>query len=282
MSAPSLKNCVVLILFWVGTLLFTALAHSENPRGEHAKLALVSEQDAIVLGRRVWVGIRFDLENGWHTYWVNPGDSGEAPRIEWHLPAGFQAGTVQWPFPARLSTPPLADYGYEHQFLLLAPLNSFAQSNDGENVTIAARVHYLVCREVCIPSEKQLELTLPVTSKVPSQSDPLFQVTRQRLPQRPPATWRISAVSDEKQFVLTLRGKGIAFPQFFPLDAEEIENAATQNTTTTTGGIHVYLVKSKHLLKPIRRLHGVLVVGSVRAYWIDVPVSNRPKDSEDQ
>jgi len=61
-------------------------ASSQGKAEEHTTLSLISEQDAIVRGRQLWIGIRFDLQDGWHTYWTNPGDSGEPPRIEWQLP----------------------------------------------------------------------------------------------------------------------------------------------------------------------------------------------------
>src|SRR6266436_722886 len=119
---------------------------ADQPADEHVKLELVSEQDALVPGKDLWLGFRFDLQDEWHTYWINPGDSGEAPRIEWQLPTGFQAGAIQWPYPERLSTPPFADYGYEHQVLLMAPVRPPAQLREGETRKIAARVRYLVCR----------------------------------------------------------------------------------------------------------------------------------------
>ena len=34
----------------------------------------------------------FDLEKGWHIYWVNPGDSGEPPKIQWQLPERISRG----------------------------------------------------------------------------------------------------------------------------------------------------------------------------------------------
>jgi hypothetical protein len=62
---------------------------AQSPADEQVKLELVSEQNALVSGEELFLGIRFDLKEGWHTYWMNPGDSGEAPRIEWQLPVGF-------------------------------------------------------------------------------------------------------------------------------------------------------------------------------------------------
>jgi len=267
---------------WLGALftcavwLVTAmLGSSKSPADEHVKLELVSEQNAVVPGKELWLGIRFDLEDGWHTYWINPGDSGEAPRIEWHLPAGSEAGAIQWPVSERLATPPFADYGYEHQVLLIVPVRPAAELKDGQSQKVGALVRYLVCRDVCIPGQKQLELSLPVQTHVPaSQARVLFDAARSRLPRPAPREWSISAASIADEFLLNLKiGKLDKTPQFFPLNAEQIENGASQETSAIPGGVRLHLKKSKHLLKPVGRLKGVLVVGPGRAYVVDVPVS---------
>jgi thiol:disulfide interchange protein DsbD len=60
----------------------------------------VSESDAVAPGKTFWIGLRQTIAPGWHTYWINPGDSGEPPQIEWALPAGFSAGDIAWPHPS--------------------------------------------------------------------------------------------------------------------------------------------------------------------------------------
>jgi len=264
------------------TWLISPLRSAENPAEEHAKLALVSERNAIVPDKELWIGVRFDLEDGWHTYWINPGDSGEPPRIEWELPAGFQAGAIQWPYPARLSTPPLADYGYEHQVLLMVMVRPAPGLKEGVSERIAAHVRYLVCRDVCIPGQKQLELTLPVKSDATASSTaPAFEITRQRLPRSVPKNWKISATSAGDDILLDLRiGTLNVAPQLFPLEEEQVENAAVQATTTIPGGIRLHLKKSNHLLKPISRLKGILVVSSGKAYLVDVPVVGPPRKAQ--
>jgi DsbC/DsbD-like thiol-disulfide interchange protein len=257
---------------------------ADQPADEHVKLELISEQDAIVPGKDLWLGFRFDLQREWHTYWINPGDSGEAPRIEWQLPAGFQAGAIQWPYPERLSTPPFADYGYEDQVLLMAPVRPPAQSREGELQKIAATVRYLVCRDVCIPGQKQLELSLRVKSAAAaSPAGELFRSARARLPSPAPASWKISAASRGAEFILDLKtGKSAMVPQFFPLQAEQIENGARQDASMLPDGIRLHLKKSKHLLKPIPRLKGVIVLASGKAYVVDVPVSQARKSGRKQ
>jgi DsbC/DsbD-like thiol-disulfide interchange protein len=263
---------VILVeIAWIGPPI-TALA--QTPEHEHAKVELVSEQEAIVPHRPLQLGIRFDLEPGWHTYWVNPGDSGEPPRIEWSLPTGFQANSIEWPHPTRLSTPPFADYGYEHEVLLPVSIRTPAGLTEGMTAKMIAHVRYLICRQVCIPGRKELVLELPVKDHGNASSNALlFESTRRKLPKPIPKGWNISATSAGDEFRLRLRiGKVLAPPQFFPLEPEQIENGAPQNVSKTPGGLDLHLKKSNHLLKPISRMKGVIVVAGT-AYLIDIPVS---------
>jgi DsbC/DsbD-like thiol-disulfide interchange protein len=257
------------------TLFVSLLPAAENPADQHVKVQLISEHDAIAADQEFQVGIRFDLQDGWHTYWINPGDSGEAPRIDWELPAGFQPGAIRWPYPVRLSNPPFADYGYEHQVLLVVAVRPPPGMKEGVSERIAARVHYLVCRDICIPGQKQLVLTLPVKNRTENSSDlPLFEATRERLPRLAPTSWKISATSLGDEFMLNLKGgKLTGSPEFFPLEVDQIENAAPQKATTIPGGFRLHLKKSNQLLKPIPRLRGVMVLGDGMAYQLDVPVS---------
>jgi DsbC/DsbD-like thiol-disulfide interchange protein len=275
-NAPGQRFFVWLVfpsLLGAAWLLLAASSSAQTAADEHVKVELVSEGDAIVPGQPVTVGIRFSLEEGWHTYWVNPGDAGEAPRIEWALPAGFEAEGMQWPYPTRLATPPFMDYGYEHQVLLPVEIRTPSALTVGGSEKLAANIRYLICREVCIPGKKELALGLPVKDRAAASANAgLFEATRGQLPKPVPAGWKISATLVGDEFRLRVRGgKTLASAQFFPIDPEQIDNAAPQSAKTMPGGLDLQLKKSNHLLKPISRLRGVLVTGTV-AYAVDVPV----------
>ena len=189
MSLTTLHRCGLgpvfhlLVLLEVARILLPTTAVAQIPGDEHVKVELVSSQGAIVPQQHLQLGIRFDLEEGWHTYWVNPGDSGEPPRIEWTLPKGFQANSIQWPRPTRLSTPPFVDYGYEHQVLLPVLIRTPSGLTDGMTEKMIAHVRYLICREVCIPGQKDLVLELPVKDHGTTNSNVLlFESTRRQLP----------------------------------------------------------------------------------------------------
>ena len=78
---------------------------------DNVKAHLVSEVSSVAAGQSFWVALEFNIRDGWHTYWRNPGDSGQATSIKWQLPPGFTAGDIVWPTPHRFELPPLVNYG---------------------------------------------------------------------------------------------------------------------------------------------------------------------------
>lgn len=109
------------LLFLLFTLSGAALA-SDSTRTEQVRLSLLPERAAAIPGTTLWLGLRFELIPHWLVYWRNPGDSGEAPRVDWQLPRGWQAGDIQWPTPQRIPVGPLVNYGYEDLVTLLVPI----------------------------------------------------------------------------------------------------------------------------------------------------------------
>lgn len=257
------------------TLVSPAFAqqHAQGPR---TSLSLLSDLPSLVPGKDNRVGVSFQMDKGWHIYWENPGDSGEPPKIEWQVPAGFHVGAMEWPAPEKLTAPSIVDYGYENQVLLFAPLNVPASVRDDVSVTLRANVSWLVCREMCIPGKAQLSLTLPVDRGADSASAAtvmLFARTEAKVPKRAPATWKAYATNEKADFVLTIEtGKQESAATFFPREAEQINNDAAQAATPFSRGVRLKLQKSDGLLKPIARLRGVLELGPGHAYEIDVPV----------
>jgi len=245
----------------------------------HGTVELVSEQQSILPGQTLHLGLHFRLEPRWHIYWINPGDSGEPPRLDWHLPAGLHAGAIEWPVPKRLPIPPLMDYGYEGEVLLPVRIEKTTGLAVGTTVTLAADMKAIVCREVCIPAKASLSLSLPVNAappREPSDVAPLFKTAMKALPKPTPAGWRATAKDLGDSFELTVNtGRTISQAWFAPLEPQVIENATPQKTASTKTGIRLILKKSDQLLKPVSRLRGILVLPQ-SAYMIDAPVAPAP------
>ena len=242
----------------------------------HGTLALVAEKEWIAAGHPFNVALRFELEKGWHVYWVNPGDSGEPPRVTWDLSHGIKAGAIEWPAPRRLGTSTIVDYGYEDGVTLIVPMRADANLSSQNPVQIAASVKVLVCREMCIPGKAQVSLTLPVKLQPPpasAQDTQFFTEARKAWPRPAPASWKFSIAQTNDSFVLTANlGHKITGAIFFPLAESQVSNAAPQTLVTTGTGFTLTLRKSDQLLKPIARLKGVLVLSGEQPYSIDAPI----------
>ncbi|MDA8031118.1 MAG: hypothetical protein MPK62_08345, partial [Alphaproteobacteria bacterium] len=102
-----------------------------------------------------------DLQPGWKTYWRSPGAAGFGAEIDWSESENFAAAEIMWPRPRRFSLFDEAALGYEGRVLL--PL-SVTPRNPEQPLSLNGDLLYLVCRELCIPHEARLTLTLPPSS----------------------------------------------------------------------------------------------------------------------
>jgi thiol:disulfide interchange protein/DsbC/DsbD-like thiol-disulfide interchange protein len=236
--------------FWLLGLFFAsraALPLSGNVIAtDNVKARLVSEVSSTAPGRSFWVALEFNIRDGWHTYWRNPGDSGQATNLKWRLPPGFTAGDIVWTMPHRFELPPLVNYGYAKHALHLVNITAPKDLKEGAPVVLSAKASWLVCADVCIPEDAELQLKLPVGGQ-PGADDPgdaaLFAAARSELPNAEPAA--TTARIQDGQLVIAL-GKewGATLPQiqslaFFPYDEGGIEYAAPQTLSRNRDGIQL-------------------------------------------
>ena len=195
---------VLLVLALAG---FSGPAAAQPPKAKqppHVHIRLVPEHTHIGSGETVTVAIEQTIDPGWHTYWVNPGDSGEPPEIKWTLPAGFKAGEIQWPVPEKIVTGTLASYGYLGHATLLQDIAAPKDIPAGP-LTLTAAIDILVCKDVCIPETGTYSVTL--NANVADNISMVADAARRKLPVSLPqgaATFR----EDNGDFVV-----GIALPK---------------------------------------------------------------------
>jgi thiol:disulfide interchange protein DsbD len=201
----------------------------------NVKARLVSEVGAIAPGQSVWVALELQIRDGWHTYWRNPGDSGQATSLTWSLPPGFTAGDILWTTPHRFELPPLVNYGYAKHAVHLVQVTAPRDLKPGSSIVLQAKASWLVCSDVCIPEDAALQLKLPVSASA-AAADPedagLFATARSDLPNPEPAS--TSARIENGQLMITLgKAWGPTLSQikslaFFPYAEGGIEYGAPQ------------------------------------------------------
>lgn len=136
-------------------------------------------------GQSFDVALHFQLTPGWHIYWQNSGESGLPPSVAWTLPDGFVADELSFPTPKRhrdaagITTNILDD-----DPALLVRIDP-PDTLDSPQVTLGAKVQYLICAGSCIREQADVKLDLPVrlpASEVVAANEDLFRRARKALP----------------------------------------------------------------------------------------------------
>ncbi|MDR6874285.1 thiol:disulfide interchange protein DsbD [Bosea sp. BE125] len=253
-----LRNAVLALALVAPALAIAAeSAPVSSPR---VTATLLSSRDAVQPGERFQVALVQKIARGWHTYWQNPGDSGEATRIDWALPAGMTASEIRWPAPKALPVEPLVNFGFEGTLLLPVEIAVPESAKPGERVTLKANATWLVCEKICIPEEGAFTLDLPVEAAaiVDENAQSRIDATLAALPQ--PAGFKAKLTGDGDRLALSLPGLGAQASElrFFPLSDTLIEHAAPQPATPAADGVSLQLARSSAFKLENAELSGVV------------------------
>ncbi|MBP8296980.1 MAG: protein-disulfide reductase, partial [Burkholderiales bacterium] len=283
-----LRNLPTLILLALAWLLAGGV-HAKAVQTEHVEAELIAERTAAEPGRPVRVALRLKMDEHWHTYWRNPGDTGLPTTIQWQLPAGFQPGEIEWPAPQRIDVGSFANYGYEGEVVLPVLLAVPAGLAPGAAIPIKARADWLVCREQCIPGGADLVLDVPVAaaSEADARWAGLFATARSETP-RDATAWQWNAYRTGERLDLVWQPPaGSASPsriQFFPHAEGLIEPAARQALYRLPDGrLRLNVALSKQAAQLPASIDGVLTTAGgwgketldgARAVYLSAGVEN--------
>ena len=289
----------VLFLIAVWTMVGAGTAGAQSPDGPssdnpspHSEATLLSEVSSIAPGEPFTVGLRIQLEEGWHSYWKNPGDAGEATSIEWTLPDGFEAGPIQWPYPHRVPFGPMTSYGYSGEVVHPVTITPPDTLSPGRSVTLAGQASWLVCDEICLPAEGEVQRTVSVASSPePDPEAETIAAARSKQPERVDR-WTVQAARSSGSYTLALTPPAGVQPDldgtyFFPGEEEVLDYAAPQPLSRAGDTYLLSLQQSDYAQGPADTLRGVIVApegtawdaaGEVRAMHVSAPVDSTLSD----
>jgi thiol:disulfide interchange protein DsbD len=289
-NMANVSRFLFLFLCLTGSTIFSTIVH----QSDHINTRLITEVQSIQPGKSFSAGVLLELEEDWHTYWLNPGDSGLPIAITWKLPSGFNAGDIQWPYPDRFGTDYVVNFGYEEEVLLITEIQASPTAKPGETITIEADVEWLVCNEECLPGHTKLTLHLPVQDQEP-ESDLVwtkkFADTRKKLPIYP-SDWTIDTAVDQNFILLRISSPAwfkneMKDIHFFPEQLDLFDYSATQLFEKMEDGYAIRAKLSTHARKTPSKLIAVLVSdqswsrdSESRAIRIVVPIAQLQKEDK--
>ncbi|HEY8994651.1 MAG TPA: thioredoxin family protein [Lacunisphaera sp.] len=262
---PSNGLLLTLCLFPVLSLPNMLLAAPGAVKKGAVSAELVARDASIQPGQPFLVALRLNHDEHWHSYWINAG-TGYPTSLDWKLPEGFTAGPIIWPTPHVVKDTKgiVTGHGYEGEVFLFVAITPPANLAPGTEVTLRAKADWLMCKDVCMPGDAQLELTLPVKTEPPAPNltvARLFNNAQADLP-KPLAGWTVTATRKEQTITvrLTPTSGTTHRPQNLHLfdTAGLVDYAAPQTITEDKGTIVLMLTVAKDAPADANRLTGVL------------------------
>ncbi len=255
-------------LLKISFLLFFCLAiNAVTIDTGHANVSLVKFENIQKGQSQTLIGIRMDMQENWHTYWKNPGDSGGPIKVKWSHDDNISISDLYWPTPTLIPYEPLMTYGYKNFVIFPYEINN---SND-KNSYIEANIDFLICDDICVPEKALIKTNLNEIKSDTSLYDWFLKVPSQTLP--------VKASLDDEFINLRFSWPfDVSSAIFFIDDQNIVEHASDQNLIKEENN---YLLKIKKLddLKSFEYLSGVISINDNESFIIDAGIENTTKNS---
>lgn len=252
-------------------------------KAQHLTVELVAANHEVAQGTDATLGLVFTMEDEWHVYWINAGDAGEPPKVDWTLPSGITAGTLLFPTPSRLPLPPFMDFGYENEVAFPLHLHVDPKAKLGVQ-KLKAKVSWLVCSSSgCLPGSARMGIDLKVVAA--SQAERLRAATEAaskvgplgtafaNMPQPLPEDASVAVTVTPTEWILTAHlGEQAKTAEFYPLDTDIIVNAGEQKAEPLSDGVVLHVPRAPDLKTVPKSVHGVLKIEEGDAYEFTSPV----------
>jgi len=142
--------------FFMGTAAATSV-HNSTFVTDQGRVTLIAGSSGSESRQKTFLGLHFEMKEGWKIYWRSPGDAGFPPQIRWDRSQNVKEFEMLWPLPKRFSVLGLSTLGYEDEVVLPIAVRVL---NKNRPVLIRANLSYLTCNKVCIPYDTELHLDL--------------------------------------------------------------------------------------------------------------------------
>lgn len=258
----------------MNAILLAALLSQQN---DYSSVSFVSSVNKFQPGRPFIVSVRLAVEEGWHSYWENPGKAGQATKLDWKLPRGWKAEFLGWPVPMEFDTAGEISFGYEGNVDFLYRITP-PMSVPHSKVKFGLDASWMICKDQCFFSRDSLEgvFTKGSRASVNAKNNAGIERALKALPT--PISPRVVFVSRrEDNLTVTVKlPEVLAAPKFFP--GSDIFGATSSSPTVDTNEEKLIFHYKLQPGATLKRFNGI-ITGTVRArpyaYSIDSPISVR-------
>lgn len=221
---------------------FLLLSNSVARASDAIKAELVAERESVSPGKEFFLALKMTLPKGWHVYWKNPGDAGEAVDLKLDMPDGFAETRRLWPAPERFPVGPLTEYGYKKEAWLLIGIQAPEDIQTEEVIEFSGRAVWLACNRECVPMAQNVS-TLVMTAKEESGFE--NKEIKRIIDGLPEKTDGALFYETQDSLILSVPVPDRAdTAYFFPADLNVLDYSALQSMKTADGRAFLFMKKS--------------------------------------
>lgn len=279
-----MKKQITTIYFLIiaAVFLFSQSISAQKKPLAGAKLVVDSyspEKDSTIT-----LGVFINLQDDWHIYWRNPGDSGLPTEIDLTLPKEITASEIKFPIPQKFSSDEIVNYGYEHQVLFLFDLYVPKNYNSKELI-VSAKITSLICKEQCKAFDTTVAINLDLSKDFIAEKNisSLFESTEKMLPMQNQSLSIIAETRSNytylKIFVNENEKQIIKNIQFYPYEAGVYKNSVKQSITLKENYFEILLEPDQFRVTDPQTINGIIIIKYAienillrKAYEITVPI----------
>ncbi len=137
---------------------FVYALQSDWSNGIEAKIRIISPLTHNNNHSLLYLGLEYQLQDGWKTYWKSPGEGGFPQELDWSKSTNVSNIEILWPTPVEFEILDIKSLGYQEEVIF--PLKIFLK-NIHKDTFLSFNINFLTCKDICIPGKADLELTLP-------------------------------------------------------------------------------------------------------------------------
>jgi len=171
------------LFFFITFFVFTNAKSLETDwsAGAESQVRLISPITNNNNQKEIYLGLEYQLQEGWKTYWQSPGDGGFPQEIDWFNSFNIKTLEIEWPTPMQFEILGMQSIGYSDHVIF--PLKIVLE-NESLLTTIILDINYLVCKDICIPGKAHLELNIPSGESNLTQHSFILEKVISNIPQK--------------------------------------------------------------------------------------------------
>ena len=244
------------------------LAAETEYTASNSKIILVSESTTLQPKDSLYLGIKFELEKDWHTYWENPGDAGEGAVIKWTLPEGVSSSEILWPGPERIPVDPLMTFGYNNEVILLTKISTSDKIDFP--IELNAQVSWFTCKDICIPQDGNVSIVINEGELTKSNDYAEIKQYVDKLPKEFLENYKVEKLEEKYFLQSTLENNKFDSIYFFPREYGLIDYVENQIYEKNENSFSLEVKASKTGMK-LPYFDGVIkAINSEGTFFFDV------------